>query len=121
MWEFNNNKPVYMQIVDVIMSRISSGEYPPGSRLPSVRELAAEARVNPNTMQRALAEIERNGFICSQRTAGKFVTNNNELVQSENRKRARDLAVYIVSELRKINMSVDDIVPLLKEHELKGE
>ena len=73
-WNFNDNAPIYLQIVHSLQRGIAGGVYPPGSRLPSVRELALEAGVNPNTMQRALSELERTGLVCSQRTAGRFVT-----------------------------------------------
>ena len=73
-WHFNDNAPIYLQIVNSLQRGIAGGVYPPGSRLPSVRELALEAGVNPNTMQRALSELERTGLVCSQRTAGRFVT-----------------------------------------------
>ena len=76
MWNFNSDKPVYMQIVDEIKARIISGEYTAGQRIPSVRELAEEARVNPNTMQKALSETERQGLIFSMRTSGKYITND---------------------------------------------
>ena len=73
-WKFNDNAPIYLQIVNTLKRNIASGAYPPGSRLPSVRDLALEAGVNPNTMQRALSELERSGLVNSQRTAGRFIT-----------------------------------------------
>ena len=71
-WKFNDNAPIYLQIVNTLKRNIASGAYPPGSRLPSVRDLALEAGVNPNTMQRALSELERSGLVNSQRTAGRL-------------------------------------------------
>ena len=73
-WEFHDNAPIYLQIVNGLQRGIASGAYAPGTRLPSVRDLALEAGVNPNTMQRALAELERRGLVNAQRTAGRFVT-----------------------------------------------
>ena len=73
-WKFNDGAPIYLQIVNTLKRNIASGAYPPGSRLPSVRDLALEAGVNPNTMQRALSELERSGLVNSQRTAGRFIT-----------------------------------------------
>ena len=73
-WDFTDNAPIYMQIVNGLQREIASGAYAPGTRLPSVRDLAMEAGVNPNTMQRALAELERRGLVNAQRTAGRFVT-----------------------------------------------
>ena len=71
-WNFNDNTPIYLQIINGLQREIASGAYPPGSRLASVRELALEAGVNPNTMQRALAELERQGLICNRRYSRAF-------------------------------------------------
>ena len=72
-WHFENDRPIYTQLLEQIRLRIISGIYAAGSRLPSVRELAGEASVNPNTMQKALSELEQSGIIYSQRTSGRFV------------------------------------------------
>lgn len=73
-WSFTNDAPIYAQLVEQIKAGIVTGEFPPGERLPSVRDLGTEAGVNPNTMQRALAQLENEGLVFSQRTAGRFVT-----------------------------------------------
>ncbi len=73
-WEISSERSVYLQLVDIIKQKIMSGEYQPGQRMESVRELAAEAAVNPNTMQRALTELEREGLLYTQRTSGRFVS-----------------------------------------------
>lgn len=75
-WNIRNDAPVYAQLIEHITLAIITGEFPPGSRLPSVRELAAEAGVNPNTMQRAFQELERDGLVQTQRTAGRTVTDD---------------------------------------------
>ena len=72
-WKFTDDIPIYQQIMNMLKQEIASGELAPGQKLPSVRELALEAKVNPNTMQKALAELEREGLLYSQRTAGRFV------------------------------------------------
>lgn len=79
-WEFDAHRPIYAQLVEELSARIVSGVYPPGSRLNSVRDLAAEAAVNPNTMQKALGELERLGLVYAQRTAGRFVTEDTERI-----------------------------------------
>lgn len=79
-WEISSEKSVYLQLVDIMKQKIMSGEYLPGQRLPSVRELAADAAVNPNTMQRALAELEREGLLYTQRTSGRFVSEDAGLI-----------------------------------------
>ena len=77
-WQFRNDLPIYTQLIAQIQQRIVSGALLPGERLPSVRDLAAEAGVNPNTMQRAMMEMEREELVHSQRTAGRFVTEDGE-------------------------------------------
>ncbi|MDO4416134.1 MAG: GntR family transcriptional regulator [Erysipelotrichaceae bacterium] len=80
-WNFKSDQPIYSQIIERIQIRIVQGQYPPGSRLPSVRELALEAGVNPNTVQRAYADLEQNGFLRTERTNGKFVTEDEEMLR----------------------------------------
>ena len=115
MWSFTNDNPVYVQIMDEIMNRISLGVYKPGERIPSVRDLAEEARVNPNTMQKALAEIERRGYIISLRTSGKFVTDDTELISSLNHNRAESSVRSFLAEIRHLGLSVDEAVELIRE------
>ena len=79
-WSLRGDAPIYAQLVEQIKQEIVSGGFPPGQRLPSVRDLATEAGVNPNTMQRALAELERTGLVYTQRTAGRFVTEDAAVV-----------------------------------------
>ncbi len=73
-WNFRSDQPIYTQLTQRLSEAIAAGVFAPGERLPTVRELAMEAGVNPNTVQRALAELERQGLVFSQRTAGRFVT-----------------------------------------------
>ena len=80
-WELNADRPVYTQILEIIRTRIISGIYAPGSRLPSVRELAAEASVNPNTMQRAFVELEKSGLLTTQRGCGRSVTEDIKIIE----------------------------------------
>ncbi|MDR3766525.1 MAG: GntR family transcriptional regulator [Butyricicoccus sp.] len=87
-WKFTDDRPIWVQLTEQLTLRIVSGEYQPGGALPSVRALAAEAGVNPNTMQRALAELENQGLAEARRTAGRTVTEDLELIQSTRRKLA---------------------------------
>ena len=73
-WALINDRPIYLQLMERIQTDIVSGKYKPGEKLPSVRELALDAAVNPNTMQKALSELERIGLVYSQRTSGRFIT-----------------------------------------------
>ena len=80
-WELSNDRPIYAQIVEILQLRIVSGFYPAGEKLPSVRELAAEAGVNPNTMQKAFMELERSGLITTMRTSGRVVTEDETMIR----------------------------------------
>lgn len=80
--QFDSSRPIYAQLVERLKAKILAGIYPPGGHLDSVRDLAAAAGVNPNTMQRALAELERTGLVYTQRTAGRFVTEDAAVVDS---------------------------------------
>ena len=81
-WELDADRPIYAQLVERIQREIVSGQYRPGEKLPSVRDLAAVAAVNPNTMQKAYAELERSGLIVTQRTSGRTVTEDTELIRN---------------------------------------
>ena len=80
-WDLDNNRPIYLQLMEKIQQDIISGVYHAGDRLPSVRELALEASVNPNTMQKALSELERNGLVHTQRTSGRFITEDKTMLK----------------------------------------
>ncbi len=80
-WQFQADRPIYTQLVEQIQMSIIAGTYQPGEKLPSVRDLAAEAAVNPNTMQKALAELERSGLLYAQRTSGRFITEDSKMIQ----------------------------------------
>ena len=79
-WKFSGDRPVYQQIMDALRGAILSGELPPGGKVPSVRDLAAQAQVNPNTMQRALTVLEREQLLISGGTSGRTVTQDEEIL-----------------------------------------
>ena len=79
-WTLDNDRPIYLQLMERIQRDIIAGVYQPGDKLPSVRDLALEAAVNPNTMQKALSELERSGLVYSQRTSGRFITEVTEML-----------------------------------------
>lgn len=91
-WNITAGRPVYVQLVEQLELALVAGEFPPGSRIPPVRELAADAGVNPNTMQRALQELESRGLLQAQRTAGRTVTADDTALQALRRRRAGTLA-----------------------------
>ena len=79
-WSFSNDKPIFQQLKDIIVLKIIKGEYPPGAKLEGVRELAVNAGVNPNTMQRALSDVEETGIIYTMRGDGRYVTDDTEKI-----------------------------------------
>ena len=113
-WNFKNGIPIYTQIVDEMTMRIASGQYPPGGKLPSVRDLALEAGVNPNTMQRALAELERRELVHSERTSGRFVTEEEEVLNTLHEDLAKRYFEEFADKLHKIGMSGEDIAEAVK-------
>ena len=119
-WEFSDDAPIYAQLIKQIKVGIVTGGFPPGERLPSVRELATEAGVNPNTMQRALAELERDGLVYSQRTAGRFVTEDKTMIQGAKRSLAeRHIKTFLEAMLR-LRFQREEIISLLRQ-EVKEE
>ena len=115
-WEFENGRPIYTQILEHIELCIIAGKYKPGTKLPSVRELAAEAAVNPNTMQRALAELERKELVHSERTSGRFITEDMELILKIKEKAADNYLNEFVIKMKKIGFSENDIIEMMREH-----
>ena len=81
-WDLDNDRPIYLQLMERIQQDIVSGVYKAGDKLPSVRELAIDAAVNPNTMQNALSELERDGLVHSRRTSGRFITEDETMLKN---------------------------------------
>ena len=119
-WNFDVNAPIYTQLVDQIKLGIVSGEWIPGQRVPAVRELAVEAGVNPNTMQRALQELERQGLMFSQRTSGRFVTEDTEMIEDAKRVLANRHISAFIQQMQALGYTRQEIVALLEESE-RGE
>lgn len=116
-WQISNDAPIYAQLIELLTVNIVSGGVPPGGRLPSVRELAAEAGVNPNTMQRALAELEREGLVYSQRTAGRFVTEDPARIQAAKRALAEKHIRRFLTAMEDLGYKKAQIVSLLGEEQ----
>lgn len=108
-WNFRNGIPIYTQIIDEMTMRIASGAYKPGDKVPAVRELAMDAGVNPNTMQRALAELERRGLVYSERTSGRFITKEESVLKDLREDLARRYFDELTEKLGKIGMDREDI------------
>lgn len=119
-WKFDGNAPIYTQLVDQMKLGIVSGEWIPGQRIPAVRELAVDAGVNPNTMQRALQELERQGLMFSQRTSGRFVTEDREMIEDAKRTLANRHISAFIRQMQALGYTRQQIVALLEESE-RGE
>ena len=113
-WEFQDHLPIYAQLMDTLKRRIVTGRYLPGEKLPSVRELAAEAGINPNTVQRAFSELEREGLIYTQRATGKYVTENADEIKSARQALAKTQVAEFLSNMQSLGYSVGDVIVLLQ-------
>ena len=116
-WKFRSDLPIYSQLVEQIKLGIVSGKLLPGERLMSVRDMATEAGVNPNTMLRALQELERDGMVYSQRTAGRFVTENMQVIERAKKKFAEEQIRSFLEAMKKLGYQWEEILALLKEKE----
>lgn len=114
-WNLSTDKPIYSQLVEIIQIQITSGKYKAGDRLPSVRELAAEASVNPNTMQKALAELERNALIITQRTSGRIVTEDTELIRKTQANLADEYIKNFFNAMKELGYSTEGILSLVQK------
>ena len=111
----HDNMPIYMQIMNNIREAIASGELLPGMRVSSVRDLASEFEVNPNTMQRALNELEREGLLVSERTSGRFVTKNSSLISELKEKLAMEAADRFRKEMTVLGYNDNDIMDFFRK------
>ena len=120
-WKLSTDRQIWMQLTEVLTQRVVSGQYPPGIRIPSVRDLAAEAGVNPNTMQRALAAMEEEGLLTSQRNTGRYVTQNtDQIAATRNRLAERELALFR-EKMKQLGYSGQEITQLLMKGEPNNE
>lgn len=123
-WQFRNDIPIYTQLIAQIQQQIVSGVLLPGERLPSVRDLAAEAGVNPNTMQRAMMEMEREELVHSQRTAGRFVTEDAQRIRQLRESMARQRVKEFLEGMYLLGFQTEEIVAFVQKegenHEHSG-
>ena len=119
-WNLNSDRPIFLQIVERIQMHIISGKYKPGDKLPSVRELAAEAAVNPNTMQKAFSELERTGLVYSQRTTGRFITEDTTLIYELKTTLAKEKITEFIALMQQLGFSKEEILALISDT-MKGE
>lgn len=114
-WNLDSSRPIYLQIIERVQMDIIIGRYQPGDKLPSVRDLAQEAAVNPNTMQKALSELERSGLIYSQRTSGRFITEDKELIHQMKKELAAAEVSAFVAHMKQLGITPEEIRQLLAE------
>lgn len=117
-WVLDQNTPIYIQIMEEVIKRIITGIYPPGSQIPSVRLLALEAGVNPNTMQKALTELERSGILNARRTSGRFVTTDAELIKEQRLNLAKSQTLNYLNNMKGLGLTKDEIIKLLNEENI---
>ena len=113
-WSFSNDLPIYAQLIEQIKTGVATGAFPRGERLPSVRDLAMEAGVNPNTMQRALAQLESEGLVYSQRTAGRFVTGDEERIGEMKRSLAHGHIRAFMAAMNSLSIDREEALALLE-------
>lgn len=114
-WNLDSSRPIYLQIIERVQMDIITGRYQPGDKLPSVRDLAQEAAVNPNTMQKALSELERSGLIYSQRTSGRFITEDKELIHQMKKELVAAEVSAFVAHMKQLGITPEEIRQLLAE------
>lgn len=114
-WNLSSDRPIFLQIVERIQFDIISGHYQPGQKLPSVRDLASEAAVNPNTMQKALSELERTGLLYSQRTSGRFITEDTTMIDELKTSIAKEKIEEFFNSMQHLGYQPNEILSLLSE------
>ncbi len=114
-WSFSQDRPVYIQIAERVTRSVLSGEYKPGDQIPSVRQLALEAAVNPNTVQKAFSELENEKIIISKGTLGRYVTDNTDDIEIARRKTANKIMKKYIEDMNALSIDKELAITLLKE------
>jgi len=114
-WEFKDDRAIYLQLIEQIQLRIISGSYNVGGRLPSVRDMASDASVNPNTMQRALSELEKIGLVYSQGTSGRFITDDISKIEKLKKHLAKEQAEKFLKSMESIGFNKEESIIILEE------
>jgi len=116
-WDLSADRPIYAQLIEQITFAIVSGEYRAGEKLKSVRDLAEEAAVNPNTMQKALADLERQGLLYSQRTAGRYITEDTAMLAQVKEKIAMEQIDRFLMQMERLGLSREETLALIVKKE----
>ena len=119
-WELDNERPIYLQLMEKIQQDIIADVYKPGDKLPSVRDLALDAAVNPNTMQKALAELERSGLVYSQRTSGRFITEDEQMLREMKTELASEHIRQFFEKMKQLGFQEEETLILI-QRAIKGE
>ncbi|MCI5874439.1 MAG: GntR family transcriptional regulator [Clostridiales bacterium] len=119
-WNLDSDRPIFLQIVERIQMDIISGKYAPGDKLPSVRDLAGEAAVNPNTMQKAFTELERTGLVYSMRTSGRYITEDTTMIEELKASLAREKINEFLELMQKLGYKNEEILSLMNQT-MKGD
>ncbi len=112
-WALDSGRPIYAQIIERVQLDIITGHYKPGEKLPSVRELASEAAVNPNTMQKALSELEQSGLLYTQRTSGRFITEDTDRIHRMKNSLATMQVREFIRKMRQLGLGDEEILQLI--------
>lgn len=115
-WNLDSDRPIFLQIIEHMEYDIVSGVLPPGAKVPSVRELASEAAVNPNTMQRALSEMERRGLMRTERTSGRYVTTDENEIASLKKNIASVGVGNFIAQMKRLGLDRDEVLKLVKDN-----
>lgn len=115
-WNLDSDRPVFIQIIEHIELEIVSGKLPPGSRVASVRELAADASVNPNTMQRALSELEHMGLMRTERTSGRYITDDNKMIDDLKHELAEKKTEAYLNDMAQLGLDRTQIISIIDEN-----
>ena len=120
-WQLRGDRPIYQQLVEILTEQIVSGQLAAGDKVPAVRELAAQAGVNPNTMQRALADMEREGLMYTNRTSGRYVTEDKEMIEKIREQIASDRIAEFLAGMSQLGFSEQEVYRLLEKRQGEGK
>lgn len=115
---FDNERPIYIQLVEQIRLKIISGEYKMNEKLPSVRDFASNAKANPNTVQRALVKLEEEGLIYTESTSGKFVTNDEKIINDIKNNIIKGKVSTLINDMESLGITKEEIIKYFKN--MKG-
>lgn len=114
-YEFDSHKPIYLQLVELFSQMIASGGWAAGMRVGSVRDLAMEYGVNPNTLQRALSELEREGLMYTERTNGRFITDDQRLIDDVRQQLAQKRVGHFIQQMSALGCGKDELIRLIDQ------